>query len=166
MALTVVAGMVAGMTISPRRLDRGRGGSSGPAAIAATVVLALLAAGCGGTRPVRPAPGGPKLLTVPALERMVQMRTPTSRVLAEMERSGTVYNLTAQQVRDLQAVGTPPAIISRMQATYQHALRKNPRLASTGQYWANVDNYWYGGLPLGWPPEWVLGAPAAPSARK
>jgi hypothetical protein len=97
---------------------------------------------------------------------MVQMGTPTSKILAEMERSGTVYNLTTQQVKDLQAVGTPPSLISRMQLTYQHALRKNRRLASTGQYWAQVDNYWYGGLPLGWPRDWVVGAPEIGQAAR
>lgn len=151
--------VVVGMTISPRPRDSGRGGSTGRAAVVIALALALLLPGCGGGPRVRPQAGGPKLLTVPAIERMVQMRTPTSKILAEMQRSGTVYNLTTQQVRDLQAVGTPPAIISRMQQTYQYALRRNPRLASTGQYWAQVDNYWYGGLPLGWSPEWVLGAP-------
>jgi len=152
--------VVAGMTISPRPRDPGRGGSTGRAAVVIAFALALLLPGCGGPpRGIRPQAGGPKLLTVPAIERMVQMGTPTSKILAEMQRSGTVYNLTTQQVRDLRAVGTPPAIISRMQQTYQYALHRNPRLASTGQYWAQVDNYWYGGLPLGWPPEWVLGAP-------
>jgi hypothetical protein len=146
--------VVAGMMGYPRRSTR-------RAATAIMLALALLIPGCGGPRQVRPAPGGAKLLTVPAIERMVQMGTPTSKILAEMERSGTVYNLTAQQVRDLQAVGTPPSLISRMQLTYQYAVRRNPRLASTGRYWAQVDNYWYGGLPLGWPSDWVVGAPSA-----
>src|SRR5262245_52008226 len=147
------------MKISPRPRGAGRGGSPGHAAVVIACALALLLPGCGGGPRVRPQAGGTKLLTVPAIERMVQMRTPTSRILGEMQASGTVYNLTTQQVRDLQAVGTPPAIISRMQQTYQYAVRRNPRLASNGQYWAQINNYWYGGLPLGWPPEWVLGAP-------
>jgi hypothetical protein len=151
--------VMAGMTISPRRLDSGRHGSSGWTAVALLLALSSLLPGCGGGPRPRPSAGGPKLLTVPAIERMVQMRTPPSKITAEMQGSGTVYNLTSQQVRDLQAVGTPPAIIGRMQQTHQYAVRRNPRLASTGQYWTQVDNYWYGGLPLGWPAEWVLGAP-------
>ena len=43
------------------------------------------------------------------------MGTPTSKILAEMQKSGTVYNLTTQQMRDLRAVGTPASIISQMQ---------------------------------------------------
>lgn len=154
------------MTISPRPLDSGRGASTMRAAMVMALALGLLLPGCGGKRAVRPGAGGPKLLTVPAIERMVQMGTSPSVILAEMERSGTVYNLTTQQVKDLRAVGTPPSLISRMQLTYQHALRKNPRLASTGQYWAQVDNYWYGGLPLGWPRDWVVGAPEIGQAAR
>src|SRR5262245_7763954 len=92
--------VVAGMMISPRRRDSGRGGLSGRAVIVIVLALALLLPGCGSKPRIRPAAGGPKLLTVPAIERMVQMGTPPSRIIAEMERSGTVYNLTAQQVRD------------------------------------------------------------------
>jgi hypothetical protein len=128
--------------------------------VAAALALGVLLAGCGGPkRPVRPGAGGAKILTVPAIERMVQMGTSPAVIYGEMQRSGTVYNLTTQQVRDLRAVGMPPSLISQMQLTYQYALKKNPKLANTGRYWTQVDNYWYGGVPLGWTRDWVASGP-------
>jgi hypothetical protein len=135
--------------------------------LAAAAVLSVVACGA---PPRRPAPTtqatGSKLLTVPAIERMVQMGTPANVILGEMQKSGMVYNLTSQQMRDLRAVGMPAALISQMQATYQHAVRKNPKLASAGNYWTQVDGYWYGGLPFGWPREWVVGAPHVGTAKR
>src|SRR5262245_59959351 len=99
--------------------------------LAAAAVMSVVACG---SPPRRPAPGAPttggKLLTVPAIERMVQMGTPPNVILGEMQKSGTVYNLTSQQMRDLRAVGMPATLIGQMQATYQYAVRKNPKLAS------------------------------------
>ena len=112
-------------------------------------------------RPSTVAPSGPKLLTVPAIERMVQMGMQPPVIMGEIQKSGTVYNLTAQQTRDLRAVGMPTSLITQMQRTYQDALRKNPALARSGKYWTQVDGYWYGGIPLGWPRDWVAGAPAS-----
>jgi hypothetical protein len=139
------------------------------AAVALVAACVLSLAACGSPRPRRPgavASGGPKLLTVPAVERMVQMGTQPAVILGEMQKSGTVYNLTAQQAKDLRAVGMPPALISQMQLTYRHAVRKNPELATSGTRWTQVDGYWYGGLPFGWPRDWVVGAPAAGQARR
>ncbi len=127
--------------------------------VVVAVAMAVLLGGCAPKRTARPVPGGRKILTVPAIERMVQMGTSPSVIYAEMQRSGTVYNLTTQQVRDLRAVGMPPSLISQMQLTYQYAVKKNPQLANTGRYWTQVDNYWYGGVPLGWPRDWVATGP-------
>ena len=92
---------------------------------------------------------------------MMQMGTAPSVIQDEIQSSGTVYNLTPQQTRDLRAVGMPPSLINQMQLTYQRAVRRNPQLATSGRYWTQVDSYWYGGIPLGWPHDWVYGAPAA-----
>jgi hypothetical protein len=140
-------------------------GSARRAAIALSVfvgVAALSIAGCssGGSR-LRTPVGGPKILTVPKIERMMQMGTAPSVIQGEIQSSGTVYNLTPQQTRDLRAVGMPPSLINQMQLTYQRAVRRNPQLATSGRYWTQVDSYWYGGIPLGWPRDWVYGAPAA-----
>jgi hypothetical protein len=127
-------------------------------------VLAL--AGCSTRRRVAPPVVGSKLLTVPKIERMVQMGTSPSAIRDEIQRSGTVYNLTAQQTKDLRAVGMPVSLISEMQRTYQRAVGRNPRLATSGSYWTQVDGYWYGGIPLGWPRDWVAGAPAAGEVQR
>jgi hypothetical protein len=129
------------------------------ALLLAGCVLSLAACGPSLRRPAA-GPSGPKLLTVPAIERMVQMGTAPQVIMGEMQRSGTVYNLTTQQMKDLRAVGMPVSLINQMQLTYRHAVQKNPDLTRNGRYWTQVDGYWYGGLPLGWPRDWV-GAPAA-----
>jgi len=129
--------------------------------VAAGCIVSLAA--CGGpssTRRPAPSVGGGKLLTVPAIERMVQMGTPPQTILNEMQKSGTVYNLTAQQTRDLRAVGMPASLMNQMQSTYRYALQKNPDLARNGRYWTQIDGYWYGGLPFGWSRDWVVGAPS------
>jgi hypothetical protein len=137
------------------------------AALVVVAACALSLAACGPpTRRPTAAPSGPKLLTVPAIERMVQMGMQPPVIMGEMRKSGTVYNLTTQQTRDLRAVGMPASLINQMQLTYQHALRKNPALANSGKYWTQVDGYWYGGLPLGWPRDWVVGAPASGQASR
>ena len=139
-------------------------GSARRAAIALSVfvgVAALSIAGCSSGTRLRAPVGGPKILTVPKIERMMQMGTAPSVIQGEIQSSGTVYNLTPQQTRDLRAVGMPPSLIKQMQLTYQRAVRRNPQLATSGRYWTQVDSYWYGGIPLGWPRDWVYGAPAA-----
>jgi hypothetical protein len=140
------------------------------AAVALVAACVLTLAACGSPKRSQPATTGGgaagKLLTVPAIERMVQMGTQPAVILGEMQKSGTVYNLTTQQKKDLRAVGMPPSLISQMQLTYQHAVRKNPALATSGTRWTQVDGYWYGGLPFGWPRDWVVGAPAIGQARR
>jgi hypothetical protein len=132
--------------------------------VAATV---LAIAGCsGGSRRATLPAGGPRILTVPKIERMMQMGTAPSVIVAEIQRSGTVYNLTAQQTKDLRAVGMPATLINQMQRTYQNAIRRNPRLASSGSYWTQVDGYWYGGVPVGWPRDWVTGGPPTGEASR
>jgi len=125
--------------------------------LVAASVLSIV--GCsGGTRRASLPVGGPKILTVPKIERMMQMGTPQSAIADEIRRSGTVYNLTVQQTKDLRAVGMPPSLISQMQITYRNAVSRNPRLATSGNYWTQVDGYWYGGIPVGWPRDWVTGS--------
>jgi hypothetical protein len=138
------------------------------AALVALAAMLSLAAACssGGRRRLSIPPGGPKVFTVPQMERMVQTGTPTSVILGEMQRSGTVYRLTPQQERDLRAVGMPAVLITQMEQTYQHAVRKNPDLTSSRSYWTQIDGYWYGGLPFGWSRDWVMGATSSGQVRR
>jgi hypothetical protein len=101
----------------------------------------------------------PAVLTVPELQRMAEQGTPLGVVRGEIDRSGTVYRLTTKQAQDLRAAGMPAALISYIQQTYDNAVRKHPELATSDKHWTNIDGFWYGGLPLGWPREWVVSAP-------
>jgi len=38
-------------------------------------------------------------------------------------------------------------------------VKAHPELATSNARWTEIDGYWYGGLPYGWPREWVVGAP-------
>ena len=101
----------------------------------------------------------PAVLTVPELTRMVEQGTPLGVIYGKIDGSGTVYRLTTQQAQDLRAVGMPVALVSHIQQTYDRAVQKNPNLAKSDEGWTKIGDYWYGGLPFGWPREWVVGAP-------
>jgi hypothetical protein len=151
-----------------RTLVRTRRHASAHRAAMALLVAACVVSivGCsGGTRRASVTVGGPKILTVPKIERMMQMGTPPSAIADEIQRSGTVYNLTAQQTKDLRAVGMPASLISQMQLTYRNAVSRNPRLATSGNYWLQVDGYWYGGVPVGWPRDWATGSASGEASR-
>src|SRR5262249_47124737 len=135
-------------------------------AVAAVLSLTAACSSGGGRRRLSIPPGGPKVFTVPQMERMVQTGTPTSVILGGVQRSGTVYRLPPPQERDLRAVGMPAVLITQMEQTYQHAVRKNSDLVSSRSYWTQIDGYWYGGLPFGWSRDWVMGATPSGQARR
>jgi len=123
------------------------------------VLLGLLAAACA-SHSAAPKPGAPPhVLTVPQLTRMVELGTQPSVIIGEIQRTGTVYRLTTQQAQDLKSSGMPPGLMSFMDLTYTHAIQKNPDLAKSDAQWHQIDGYWYGGRPFGWPEAWVVGAP-------
>jgi hypothetical protein len=124
--------------------------------------MALLIAACAshGARP-QPGPGSrPELVTVPQLQRMGEQGETIGVILSKVDSSGTVYRLTTEQRAALRASGMPAAILSKMEITYQHAITANPELGKSDKQWIKRGDYWYGGLPAGWPREWVVGAPA------
>jgi hypothetical protein len=101
----------------------------------------------------------PAVLTVQELKRMNEQGTPIGVMMGKIDASGTVYRLDAQQAKDLRASGMPASLISYLEERYDHAIRKNPDLAKSDERWTKVEGYWYGGLPFGWPREWVVGGP-------
>lgn len=127
----------------------------------AMLLLAVAAvAACAARREPAPEPAAPPaILTVPHLVTMVEQGTPEPVIYGEMQRSGTIYRLSTWQAQDLRASGFPPALLSQIELMYLHAVRQNPELARSDAQWKEIDGYWYGGLPLGWPREWVYGAP-------
>jgi hypothetical protein len=124
--------------------------------------MALLVAACASHGPspkATPAPR-PEPLTVPDLRKMLEQGETVGTILGRIDSSGTVYRLTTQQRAGLRAAGMPAAILGKMEITYQHAITVNPDLAKSDDRWIRRGDYWYGGLPAGWPREWVVGAPA------
>ncbi len=124
---------------------------------------AALVAGCAKSGPLAEtaaAGSSPRFLTVPQLDNLVQMGTPVGVIFGKIDGSGTIYRLTTQQAKDLRANGMPASLLSYIEQGYQHAILANPELAKSDEKWKEIDGYWYGGLPAGWPRDWVVGAPA------
>ena len=126
------------------------------------LVVSLVLAACAGrgAGPKAAPSARPEFLTVPQLQRMLEQGETVQVVLSRIYSSGTVYRLTTDMRSDLRTAGMPVAILSQMDITYQHAIRKNPALAKSDERWVRIGEYWYGGLPAGWPRDWVVGAPA------
>ena len=124
--------------------------------------MALLMAACAshGTGP-KPAPTSrPEIVSVPQLQKMLEQGETIGAILGKIDGSGTVYRLSTEQRAALRASGMPAAILGKMEITYHHAITVNPDLAKSDDRWTRIGDYWYGGLPAGWPREWVVGAPA------
>lgn len=92
---------------------------------------------------------------------MVQQGEAVGVILGEIQGSGTVYRLTSQQQQNLRADGMPVGILDEMRNTYERVVRQHPELAASNERWLKIGDYWYGGVPAGWPREWVTGAPPA-----
>lgn len=127
------------------------------ALVALLLVIPALSA-CA-TRRVARQTAPPSLVTVPELADMARNGTSPSTMYAEVQSSGTVYRLSPGEAERLRSAGVPSALISNLELTYEHAVRTNPSLATSDEQWRQVDGYWYGGTPFGWPREWVVGAP-------
>ncbi|HXJ34303.1 MAG TPA: hypothetical protein VMS22_09740 [Candidatus Eisenbacteria bacterium] len=128
----------------------------------ALLAVTAFAAGCAAGPSGKTAAGGPtpQFLTVPQLNNLLQMGTPLGVIFGKIDGSGTIYRLTTQQEKDLRANGMPASLLSYIEQGYQHAILVNPELAKSDEKWKEIDGYWYGGTPAGWPRDWVVGAPA------
>ena len=126
----------------------------------AVAVLALVGCGSQATTGRATTPGArPEVLTVSQLKTMVENGEAVGVILGQIDGSGTVYRLTNEQRDGLRADGMPVAILGHMQDTYEHAIRANPDLAKSNERWIKIGDYWYGGLPAGWPRDWLVGPP-------
>lgn len=101
----------------------------------------------------------PGVVTVGQLVAMARAGATPAALYAAVERSGTVYRLTPDQCERMRAAGVPATLLGDLELTYEHAIRANPLLESSDIHWHQVDGFWYGGLPYGWPREWVVGSP-------
>jgi hypothetical protein len=120
----------------------------------------VIASACGGHKPAAQTAGPkPQVLTVPQIVRMTEQGESFETIQSKMQQSGTVYRLTDAQAATLRGSGLSATLISFMQLTYTHAVQQNPALAKSDEKWTQIDEYWYGGRPYGWPEQWVVGAP-------
>ena len=147
--------------MSNRSNGHARGARSVARAVAAAGLVTLAACASHTTsRTTQPA-GAPRPLTVGRLQTMVQQGEAVGVILGEIQGSGTVYRLTSQQQQNLRADGMPVGILDEMRNTYERVVRQHPELAASNERWLKIGDYWYGGVPAGWPREWVTGAPPA-----
>lgn len=132
--------------------------------IAVVAVMLVAIAACAPRRRELAQPPG--IVTVPTIVQWAQNGTNPQDMYAEIERSGTVYRLTADQSTSMSEMGVPNALLSRLQLVYQNAIAKNPKLATDDSQWRRIGDFWYGGTPVGWPRDWVVGAPALGDALR
>ena len=137
---------------------------------AVALASAVLVAACASTSASRPAttaaaapvaaaPAKTEVLTVQQIQKMIEQGRSFQEIIGEIQETGTVYRLSDAQAQKLRGSGFTATLLSFMQLTYNHAVEVNPALAKSNDQWHQVDGYWYGGRPFGWPEAWVTGAP-------
>ena len=130
--------------------------------LVAVVALAsaVLAAACASTgKPTTTAPAKTQVLTVQQILTMTEQGRSFEEIMGEIQQTGTVYKLTDDQAQRLRGSSFSATLLSFMQLTYVHAIEANPALGASNDQWHQIDGYWYGGRPFGWPEPWVVGAP-------
>ena len=131
--------------------------------LAVTLASAVLAAACASTSGPAArsaaAPAKTEVLTVQQIRTMVQQGQSIQAIMGEIQETGTVYNLSDDQSQRLRGTGFSATLLSFMELTYTHAIEANPALKSSKDQWHQIDGFWYGGRPFGWPEAWVVGAP-------
>ena len=127
---------------------------------AVAIASAVLAAACASTsKPATTAPAKTEVLTVQKILTMTEQGRSFEEIMGEIQETGTVYKLTDDQQQRLRGSSLSATLLSFMQLTYVHAVEANPALKQSNDQWHQVDGYWYGGRPFGWPEAWVVGAP-------
>ena len=138
--------------------------------LAVMLASAVLAAACASTsKPATTAaapaaapataPAKTEVLTVQQIQNMIEQGNSFQDIIGEIQESGTVYKLSDAQQQKLRGSGFTATLLSFMELTYNHAVEVNPALKKSNDQWHQVDGYWYGGRPFGWPEAWVTGAP-------
>jgi hypothetical protein len=127
---------------------------------AVAIASAVLAAACASTsKPGTTAPAKTEVLTVQQILTMTEQGRSFEEIMGEIQETGTVYKLTDDQQQRLRGSSLSATLLSFMQLTYVHAVEANPALKKSSDQWHQIDGYWYGGRPFGWPEAWVVGAP-------
>ncbi len=119
------------------------------------VVLMMLAA-LAGCATMENALRGPDPLSVSEIVDMSRAGVPSTEICSEIQRTGTVYRLSASQLADLRQQGVSDDVINYMQKTYLEAVAADSAFAADGMWTMEDDGFWYGGSPYGWPgPMWM-----------
>jgi len=116
-----------------------------PLAVLAMLLFLGSLSGCAALGHEEPAP-----VTVPDIIQMSRAGMPADRIIDRMKRSGTTYRLQASQLAGLHRQGVAGSVIDYMQQTYLDAVRQRQEREDQ-DYWSEVDGWWYGGFPWGWP---------------
>jgi len=85
-----------------------------------------------------------------------QHGVPPEQIIAKMNRSGLVYNLSEDEYVEIRKRGVTPQVIEYMHATYRQALSQFPKIGEDpyyGCWYLGPDGYWYGGGPDGFHPD-------------
>ena len=127
--------------------------------VMAAAAMAFASACSSTSSPKATAPAKTEVLTVQQVQTMVNQGLSFTDIMGEIQQSGTVYKLTDDQSQRLRGSGFTATLLSFMELTYTHAIEANPALKKSNDQWHQVDGYWYGGRPFGWPEAWVVGAP-------
>ena len=129
--------------------------------LAVTLASAVLAAACASTSgpAAKSAPARTEVLTVQQILNMTEQGRSFEEIMGEIQESGTVYKLSDDQSQKLRGSSFSATLLSFMELTYVHAIEANPALKKSNDQWHQIDGYWYGGRPFGWPEAWVVGAP-------
>lgn len=95
-------------------------------------------------------------VTVTEIVFLSQRGVPPERIVAKMQRGGTVYYLTDEQYDRIRKEGVTPMVIDAMKQTYTQALAEHPRLATDENFECftlGFDGVWYAGGPWGFHPD-------------
>ena len=107
-------------------------------ALAAAANLFLLAGCAGGLLRDAPPPVSP-----PQVVEMAKAGEPAPNIIARIQTSGTVYNLTASQFAQLAREGVPDSVLDYMQLTYIREVERNARRDAYHDLWFSGGG-WYG----------------------
>lgn len=114
-----------------------------------TILVAVGMAGCAVLGDTHPRP-----VKVPDVVEMSKSGIPAAEIIAKMRASGAVYRMQASQLVELKARGVASEVIDYMQQTYLDAVKRDASYEEW-RHWSQYDDYWYGGVPYGWPYERV-----------
>lgn len=130
--------------------------------LAGALTACVVLTGCAALR-------GPDPVTVGEILDMTRAGVPAPEIVDDIQRSGTVYRLSASELADLRQQGVADPVIDEMQRSYLDAVAQDRAFEDWGPYSMGPDGFWYGGYPYGWGgwgPGWGGPGWVAPARRR